>query len=274
MIYNTIMVQLDIDAPAAPRLTFAWDLARRFEARLIAFAASDPYLVIPGDLDGGAAAEAMRRQREDIGERLKALKSEFDGLTGDSERSSWRGMVGDPTRLLALNARAADLIVTGQPGSTDADRLRTIEPGELILSAGRPVLFAGEDLRPLTAENVLVAWKDTREARRAVVDALPFLLHARQVLVATVPEGDRADAQEGVADTVRFLMRHGVKARSEVLDDSSVGTTEALLRAAAENDADLIVSGGYGHSRFREWVFGGVTRSLLRDGPMHRLIAS
>jgi nucleotide-binding universal stress UspA family protein len=274
MAYNTIMVQLDIDAPATPRLNFAWDIARRYEASLIAFAAAEAFLLIPGDMDGGATGEAMRLQIEDIEDRLKGLKAEFEAFTRNSSKASWRGMVGEPTRLLALNARAAELIVTGSDDKEARSRLRTIDPGELILSAGRPILFASKDHRPMTAENVFVAWKDTREARRAVVDALPFLVSARHVLVATIAEDERVSARDSVADVVRFLMKHGVKARSEVLDADKMDAAEALLTTATETDAELVVAGGYGHSRLREWAFGGVTRSLLDDSSMNRLLAS
>jgi nucleotide-binding universal stress UspA family protein len=273
MIYNTIMVQLDIDAPATPLLTFAWDLARRFEAHLIAFSAAEPHLLVPGDVDGSAMAAAVERQVADIEERLATQKVEFDNLVKDSNRASWRGMVGDPTRFLALQARAADLLVAGI-NNLGVSRLRSINPGELILSAGRPVLFAAGDYRPMTAENVLVAWKDSREARRAVADAMPFLVHARQVLVATIEEDDRTGVRDSAADVVRFLMKHGVKARSEVIGVGHSDTTEALLQIAVEIGADLTVSGGYGHSRLREWVFGGVTRTLLRDSSMNRLISN
>lgn len=274
MAYNTIMVQLDIDAPAAPRLGFAWDIARRHEASLIAFAAAEAVLVVPRDVDGIATMEATRLQVEAIEDRLKELKSEFDTFTRDSNRASWRSVVGDPTRFLALNARAADLLVVGPGDDGTRSRLRTIDPGQLILSAGRPTLFASRDYRPMTAENILVAWKDTREARRAVVDALPFLEDARQVVVATIAEGDRTIAREGAADVVRFLMKHGVKARSETLDADESDATEVLLTTATEIGADLVVSGGYGHSRLREWAFGGVTRALLEDCSMNRLIAN
>lgn len=274
MIYNTIMVQLDIDAPATPRLNFAWDLACRLEADLIAFAAAEPFLAMPTDGDGNAFTEAMRNQVEEIEERLKALKSQFDDLTQDSNRTTWRGTVGDPTRLLALYARAADLLVVGPAGNSAKSRLRTIDPGELILSAGRPVLFATDGYRPMTAENILVAWKDSREARRAVVDSMPFLIGARQVLVASIEEDDRAATRESAADVLRFLMKHGVKARSQIMEVGHADPAEALLQTSVEIGADLIVAGGYGHSRLREWAFGGVTRSLMQDSSINRLITN
>jgi nucleotide-binding universal stress UspA family protein len=273
MRYKTILVQLDIDVPAVPRLTFAWDLARRFDANLIGFCAAEPRMLIPGDVDGTAAVDAMERQVAEIEDCLKKRKAEFDSLTGGSSRASWRSEVGDPTRFLALHSRAADLVVVGETHEWTS-RNRTVDPGELILSSGRPILFACRYYRPMTAENVLVAWKDTREARRAIVDAMPFLAGARQVLVATIDEGDRSIACDSTADVVSFLTRHGVKARSKVLDVGQADATEALLQASVEIGADLTISGGYGHSRLREWVFGGVTRNLLGDASTNRLMSN
>jgi len=273
MIYNTIMVQLDIDAPPTPRLTFAWDLARRFEADMIAFCAAEPHLSVPGDIDGSASTKDMQIQCADIEERLEALKLQFDSLVQDSNRASWRGMIGDPTKLLAYHGRVADLLVAGADNA-GASRLRTVDPGELVLSAGRPVLFPNQRYETLSAENILVLWKDTREARRAVTDAMPFLVGGQEVLVATVEDEDKVRARESVADVVRFLMRHGVKARSKVIDANDRHAPEALLKEAKEISADLTISGGYGHSRLRERIFGGLTRSLLTDHSVNRLMAN
>lgn len=273
MIYNTIMVQLDIDVRAAPRLAFAWNLAQRFETDLIVFCAAEPHLLLPGDVDGAASTDTMERQVADIEERLEALKSEFDNLVQDNNRASWRGIVGDPTRHLALHARSADLLIAGS-GNSGFGRLRTVNPGELILSAGRPVLFPVEGQRPVKGESIIVAWKDAREARRAVVDAMPFLTDAQQVVVATIEEDDRAGARDSAADVVRFLMKHGVKARAEVMDVGRGYASEALAEIAIEVGADLVVSGGYGHGRLREWIFGGVTRTLLDDTSMNRFMSN
>lgn len=150
MKFNTIIVQLDVDSAATPRLMFAQDLANRFAADLIAFAAADAHVFVPSDEGGGVAAEMMRQRAEEIEERLNARREEFLSVTGDSARVSWRGELGDPTHLLAINGRAADLIVTCTPASGVAsDHHRTVDAGTLILSAGRPVLFAADSLAPL-----------------------------------------------------------------------------------------------------------------------------
>lgn len=273
MKYKTILVHLDIDAPAVPRLSFAWDIARRFDANLIGFCAAEPHMLVLGDVDGTAAIDAAERQVEEIEALLKIRKAEFDNLAGAGDRASWRSEIGEPTRLLALHSRAADLVVIGRSHEWTSKN-RTVDPGELILSSGRPILFACRDYRPMTAENILVAWKDTREARRAIVDAMPFLVGARQVLVATIDEDERVMARDSLADVVSFLTRHGVKARSQALDVGRGDAPEALLQVSVEIGADLIVSGGYGHSRLREWAFGGVTRQLLQDTSINRLISN
>ncbi|TGQ35598.1 MULTISPECIES: universal stress protein [unclassified Mesorhizobium] len=273
MIFNTIIVQLDIDSPAAPRTAYALELARRFEATLIGFAAADAYVFAPGDDGGMAAAEIMRQRRTEIEDRLKILKEEFLSIVGDD--ASWREEIGDPTRLLAMHARAADLVVTGAPVSGVAgDYRRTVDIGTLVLSAGRPVLLAADKLVPLDPKKVLVAWKDTREARRAVTDAMPFLTGAQDVLVATIEEQNQRNARESIGDVVRFLMRHGVKARSEVMGLGHADTGEAVIELARGMSAELVVAGGYGHSRIREWAFGGMTRSLLKQGSVNRLFSN
>ncbi|KRB15708.1 universal stress protein UspA [Mesorhizobium sp. Root695] len=274
MAFKTIMVQLDVDCIAAPRISMAWDLAQRHDADLIGFCAAEPHLVIPTGTDNQAAARAMWSQMEEIEGRLNCLREEFLSTVNGSNRSSWRGEIGNPTGQLALNARAADLIITGSPAiDLVADHHRTLDTASLILAAGRPILVASKPCAPIKAESILIAWNDTREARRAVVDAMPFLITARDVVIATVDNGDTRPAEK-VADVELFLTRHGVKARSEVLDARRSEPAELLLQVGKEIAADLIVLGGYGHSRVREMTFGGVTRSVLRSGSLHRLISN
>ena len=275
MPYRTIMIQLDVDYRAARRLQFACELAVRFDAALIGFAAAEPRLIEAGDVDGAASDDTMARQIEEIEALLEEREKEFRNMTAGIARASWRGEIGHPTRLLALHARAADLIVTGA-GTPDlmGNSRRMIKHGALILAAGRPVLLASGSMRTVKAERVIVAWKDTREARRAVRDAMPFLVGAQDVLVTTIDEDDSLSGNESVADVARYLIRHGVKARSQAIGVGHADPAFALSEIAREIGADLIVSGGYGHSRLQELLFGGVTRSLLREPSLNRLISS
>ena len=274
MAFKSIMVQLDVDTIAAPRISMAWDLAQRHDADLIGFCAAEPHFVMPTGTDDQAATKAIWSQVEEIEGRLRCLREEFLSTVNGSNRASWRGEIGNPTRQLAINARAADLIVTGSLAIDLAvDHHRTLDTASLILAAGRPILVASEILAPIKAESILIAWNDTREARRAIVDAMPLLINARDVVIATVDNGDTAP-RENVADVEFFLTRHGVKARSEVLDARHSEPADLLLKIGRENAADLIVLGGYGHSRVREMTFGGVARSVLRSGSLHRFISN
>ncbi len=275
MRYRTIMLQLDIHQQAKPAIRLAWDLAQRFDADLIGLSSCNVHNVSVTAVGSFADGELIRREMEDIENRQEELKDIFFDLTGKSEHASWRSEIDDPTHSVLANARSADLIVLSTPQrGLMQDFARSVDPGKVILAAGRPVLFAGDDTADLKGQNVLVAWKDTREARRAIVDAIPFLSHAREVLVATLPEGGPEETNDSLADVGQFLMKHGIKARSEVLSPTSASVGETLRNAASRMGADLIVCGGYGHSRLREWTFGGATRSLLYDGSIHRLMSN
>jgi nucleotide-binding universal stress UspA family protein len=269
--YKTILVQVDLDGEAGPRLRLARQLADRFEAKLIGFAAAEADLIAPVGDTGTGAAEAMRLQVEEIERRLAEIEAETLKIDG---KADWLGLVDDPSGALARHARAADLIVTGPCNRRPSRSRGVIDPGTLIMSAGRPVLVPAEDLAAVRAENIVVAWKDAREARRAVADAMPFLAAARRVAVATIDEDDTGEARQSVADVVAFLARHGVKAEPMVINDGKMEAIDAIGKVAAEIGADLGVGGGYGPSRLREWAFGGMTRSLLGKSGLHRLFSN
>jgi len=271
---STIMVQLEIDDPAQKRLTAALDLARRFDANLIGFSAADYRVHLP--YEGGRAVMEMQRQRqEEITAQMELLRKAFLDLAGDGPGATWIGKFGHPTELLAMHARSADLLVVGSPRTAEAlERDRHVDVGKLVLAAGRPVLMLTKDEVVVRADKIIIAWKDAREARRAVTDALPFLAAARQVIVAAVVENHEGLAREGCAEVVRFLMRHGVKAEETLLPLGKAPPAEAIADLARALGSDLVVSGGYGHSRLREWAFGGVTRSLIHDGSLNRLFSN
>ncbi|EHK53182.1 UspA domain-containing protein [Mesorhizobium alhagi CCNWXJ12-2] len=275
MRYKTIMVQLDVDVRAAQRLQFACELALRFDAGLIGFAAAEPRLIDPSDVDGATSVDLVAIQTEEIEARLEEREKEFRTMTAGVTRASWRGEIGHPTKLLAIHARAADLIVTGA-GTPDlmGNSHRLVKHGALILAAGRPVLLASGSGKTVKGERIVIAWKDTREARRSVSDAMPFLVRAQDVLVTTIEENDSISGNESVADVASYLIEHGVKARSQVIGVGHADAAFALNEVAREIGADMIVSGGYGHSRLRELIFGGVTRSLLRESSLNRLISN
>ena len=273
MSYKSILVNIDIDRPSGNLVRFAAEIAARFDAHLIGFAAADvPLPPVPTEgviFDG----EIMREQVEEIERRLEKLRTDFHAIAGSGPEREWRGGVGSPTHLLVEAARAADMIVTQSPdGASSGSTHRCVHLGDLVLQSGRPVLVAAGGAERMLSNRALIAWKDTREARRAVVDALPLLARSKEVRVITVENDADDSCLNSATDVVTFLSRHGIKADAEVFRENSGAWTVAELAKMME--ADLVVSGGYGHSRLREWVFGGVTRSLLDEQKLNRFMSN
>lgn len=269
MSYKSIIVNLAIDAPPAPIVKVGIELAERFGARLIGLAAADvPPLVATGDgmvYEG----EIMQIQRTEIEKRLAELQTEFERLVPASIFSEWGQAVCSPTRFLSISARSSDLIVTGSEKGGNV--FRAVDVGSLVLGIGRPVLVAASNVEHVMAKTVLVAWKDTREARRAIVDALPLLATANEVVVATMDADRDKSIRDSLADVAVFLEHHGIMAGTELIAGDADG--DRLLTFARSIHADLIVSGAYGHSRLREWAFGGITRSLIEESGINRFMS-
>jgi nucleotide-binding universal stress UspA family protein len=121
---------------------------------------------------------------------------------------------------------------------------------------------------------IAIAWKDVREARRAVQDALPFLRQAESVVIVEVAEGDEiTQSLHRVKDVAAYLSRHHVEIITERVRPDEVGATESLLQFIQDENIHLMVAGGYGHSRLGEWAFGGVTHGLLTRSPICCLLS-
>ncbi|MES0049950.1 universal stress protein [Mesorhizobium sp. M0053] len=269
MSYKSIIVNLAIDGAPAPIVQVGIELAERFGAHLIGLAAADvPPLVATGDgmvYEG----EVMQIQRTEIEKRLAELRDVFETLVPASITSEWGQAVCSPTRLLSAKAAATDLIVTG--GGDGDNVFRAVDIGSLALGTGRPVLVTAGNMEHIRAKTVLVAWKDTREARRAIADALPFLAKANEVVVATIDNSRDESIRNSLDDVAAFLGHHGIKARTELISGEADGAR--LVTFARSINADLIVSGAYGHSRLREWAFGGVTRTLIEESRISRFLS-
>lgn len=184
---NTILVQFDIDVVVTPLLRIALALAEKLDSDVVGFATAEPRLIVPGEMNSPTFTKAIQIQIDAIERQLKELEREFFERCKGDRHASWCSVIGNPTDSLALHARSADLILTRPTRVGLApDTYRTVDHGSLILSAGRPVLIASKNLATIKADHVLVAWKDTRESRRAVSDAMPFLTRAESVLVVTI----------------------------------------------------------------------------------------
>ena len=184
-------------------------------------------------------------------------------LNALSDRLEWRSAVAWPTDFVARNARAADLIIVGGEAGR-ADMTRQVNAGDLVMRAGRPVLLVPSETQSLKLKTVVVAWKDTREARRAINDALPLLHIAGEVVIVELLEAgaDQAAAKTRLDDVAHWLVRRKISA-SSIATKILINVAGQLSILAQDEGASIIVAGAYGHTRFQEWIFGGVTRDLL-----------
>jgi nucleotide-binding universal stress UspA family protein len=272
-----LLVIVDTAPSCERRLELAAMVAARFRAHLTGLFISPP-LNVPVTIEGAPiAAEVFVREQRLVAEARERAHQLFDRCTDRPGVSTeWRVAEGEPVDAATLHARYADLTIVGQ---ANPDAPAVVPPDlteRLVLGAGRPVLlvpYAGTFAT--LGERVLVAWSATREAARAVHDALPLLDATSKVTAVTVVERDRpeVDEQEPAEQLARHLARHGVQAEGSLIVSEDVDVGALLLSRAADLVADLIVMGAYGHSRLREIVLGGATREIFRSMTVPVLMA-
>jgi nucleotide-binding universal stress UspA family protein len=271
MSYKTLLVHLDNSERTPQRLDAALRLARRFNAHLTGlYATFEPdsraFYVMAGTADYYASHQRRREQQRGAIERLfhaEALRANVDARFICAKD-------GPANSTVPQHARYADLVIMGQTDPGDPESFIDENFVEtVVMAAGRPVLLLPyASMATKIGERILVAWDGSREAARAAYDAVPFLTHAKKCTVVSVrgtagePPGERFAG----ADIALTLARHD--AVVEVLDidasqDAPIG--DVLLSTAHDQGCDLIVMGAYGHSRWRELVMGGATRTLLQS---------
>lgn len=260
--YSTLLVHAEPGLAASHRVEVAARLARDLNAHLIGLGAETFEPIMLSDPNtGDFAAEVIPLLQQEVSTRLAAAEAAFrrDAAGADFE---WRTMQDYPSRALVSLARTCDLIIASPRGSDP--KTQSVDPADVVMSAGRPVLIVPEGGRHLRATSVVVAWKDTRECRRAIDDAMPLLQRADDVIVhAACKAGDIDTAVFETDDVVANLKRHGVEARPLVTTVDPALVASEIDRVARLNGADLIVAGAYGHGRLREWAFGGVTDEFI-----------
>jgi nucleotide-binding universal stress UspA family protein len=278
----SIMVHVGEDAGTQGRIAIACSLADRFHATLIAIAGQAPS-VAGGDIAG----ESDRRSGGDIvgGDEpdppvaspilswLAELERDFRKQAQVKAGVAFRAAPEQPTGLIIREARAADLVVLGRAAVSDIAE-RAVDPARVLVHCGRPVLVVPDTLATLSADRVVVGWKETREARRAVRDALELLKQAKEVTIAAVGEQEQAAVDSRPLDDVAgYLAGHGVTVGAPVTRRCVGSISSTLASIAGEKDADLIVAGGYGRSQLSELIFGGVTHDLLGSSPVCCLLS-
>ena len=224
--------------------------------------------IIPGTVLGGVPTDLIDLQREENAKAAKAAIARFEQQTKaagvDAETRILDASVAGAADLFARIARRYDLAIVGQAHPDGGASEELLIEGALFES-GRPVVIVPYIQKsPLKLEHVLVCWDGSRPSTRAVADALPFLERSKAIEIVVVTGERKSDALRGT-NMSRHLARHGVNVEIKRVNPGNVGVQSAILDYAADCGADFMVMGGYGHSRLREFILGGVTRSILKS---------
>jgi nucleotide-binding universal stress UspA family protein len=275
------MVNLGGNEHDSDLLAVTGDLAQAMQAAVMGVAAYELATGVAITVTGigglSSPQQLLDSEAQEAEVRIAKTKAHFfAALEGKADPLLWRSTIttSSATEWLARNARVADFVITHPfADGSYASMFRHVKPGDLIMTLGRPELLVPRGLQKLDLSTALVAWRDTRESRLAVAAALPLLRLAGRVIVAQiVPQGSGAAAQEDLDDVCQWLLRQGVKAEGMV-ELASGSDAQEVSTIVGNVGCGLLVAGAYGHSRMREWAFGGVTLDLLLRPRCATLIA-
>lgn len=266
MSYQTLMVHLQLGHSNVAVLQAAKQIAQRTNAAVIGIAVGFQTQLVYGK--SFAMVDYFDRELAHLEEKLTTEETLFRATFEDCAKTvEWRSIISmEPVAdFIVAQARSADLIVTGVAASDFYNTYNSAHASEIVMQSGRPVLAVPITDKQFKLENILIGWKDTREARRVIVDALPLLKMATQVTVLEIAsKDDKDETTERLNQVVVWLKSHGISAEPLVSISKDTDAVE-FLTIAKKQQADIVIIGAYGHSRFREWVLSGVTNELLRD---------
>jgi nucleotide-binding universal stress UspA family protein len=262
-----IIVNLGLGA-RDPAGEVAVSVAETFDAHVLGLAfAYDP--IIPGSVMGGIPAEYIETQRDQATGKAAAAIARFEEAARRAgvsyEHRILNASVSGASDQFGRLARRFDLVVAGQPNRDESVPQDIIDEGALFES-GRPVIFVPFIHKgALKLEHVMVCWDGSRAATRAIADSLPLMKKAKTVEVVIVTNGRRKGDELPGVDLGQHLARHGLQVDVKRIASPDIDVASTILSYAADSSTDLIVMGGYGHSRLREFVLGGVTRGILES---------
>jgi nucleotide-binding universal stress UspA family protein len=262
-----VVVNLGLGAQD-PAGNYAISIAEAFDAHVLGVAfAYEP--VIPGSVMGGIPPEFLEAQRSESEKSARSAIARF-------EQAAKRAGISSETRMLSASVSGAseqlghigrrfDVVVLGQPTRERPMPEEIIDEG-VLFESGRPVIFVPFIQKAgMKLDQVMVCWDGSRAATRAIADSLPFLKKAKRVEVVVVGNKPPKSDEISGADLGQHLARHGLKVDVKRITSPDIDVPSTILSYAADSSADMIVMGGYGHSRLREFVLGGATRGLLES---------
>ena len=274
-----IVVFIDGHTETSSILDFAGTLAQEHGARLIGvFMQPEPTATSAESFARGKGMHSVIETHHAQLERIEAgYKAQFEDVIrrhGIRSESEWRSLPYLSSEV-GVHAYYADLVVIARPESASQTAGPPGLAESLVLSSGRPIIMFPPRGAVSRVSRVLAAWNATRESIRAVADALPLLVKAEAVEVLVVDHQRRPEGhgQEPGADIARHLARHGAHVEVRRVSSGGRDVGDLLLSQAAAFGADLLVMGAYGHSQLREWMFGGVTRTVLYEADLPVLMS-
>jgi nucleotide-binding universal stress UspA family protein len=265
--FKRVLVHVDRDGRSDYRIEVAANLAERFAGKVTGVYVARSSLP-PAFMVGALPPAVMTDQEQLDQEAAETARRRFlDHVVRRGLDSEWHYIRDATVPALRRVARYVDVAIVGQTDPTVREELLATRPEDLALGSGRPVLvvpYIGGSRSP--GRHIVVAWDGSREAARAVADALPLLMQASVVRVVSIDAKapgitDQSNAAE---DLGRFLADHGIAAKPENLQTDECSEADVLLSRIGDFGADLLVMGCYGHTRLRELVLGGMTREILQ----------
>lgn len=277
MVFKTVLVELGCDAGCAARVRVAADLAKRSGGHVVGLTATGlPFERIPDtSSDAQRYPDTARRGLTTQAEEAGIVFRRVIEQVAPGVAHSHLVVEEDPGWALAQEGRVSDIVVLAPPPDPYSVGSLAAETAEyVLLNAGRPVLLVPYACQQVEMEHIVIAWDGWREAARAVADAMPLLLCAERVtIVAVWNRDDRPTPKsEPVAGLRQYLARHGIVA-GVYNEPTSEAVGQVLLEATRSLNADLLVAGGYGHSRMREVMLGGTTRTLMHHAGIPLLLS-
>jgi len=268
--YKNLLVNIPTERSPQPAIDGAISLAARCQARLDAVSVGYESSSIPLVAEGGAAVAAIfEDEREKALERAHAALAIFEteakraGVTYSTRAIST--LPSEAAAILGATARLYDLAIVAQP-EFERDTFDNTLAQEILYQSGGPVLFMPYTFKgAFHARRVGICWDGSRLAARAVRDAMPLLEQAEAITIITINAASSVPADASAAHLMRYLSRLGVPTEIDSVKTEKANTQSSILSLAADESLNLLVMGGYGHSRLKETVFGGVTREMLES---------
>ena len=271
-----VVVNLGGDETRDVAANYAISLAQSFGAYVVGVAfVYEP--VIPGSLLGGIPTDLIEVQREENAKAAKTAVASFEAAAKaaavSAETRLLDASIAGASDLFGRIARRFDIAVVGQAQREQGVSEELLIEGALF-GSGRPVIVVPQiQTQPIKLDNVMVCWDGSRPAARAIGDAIPLLERAKAIeIVVVTGERDKSGEITG-ANMKRHLARHSINVNIKRIAAGNIDVQTAILAHAADTAADFIVMGGYGHSRLREFILGGVTRSILKSMPVPLLMS-